>query len=600
MNKQEKNKMGFIPRTLQGWVLILLVLAFTGTFLYGVKSINKIQNDITELKAYADTTLRDSTTFMQPLDIVRMVNESTGKAFDTYVSTQGNLLNIVMVLITVIVIVIPMILNNNFRTSNEIWYKMKVVDAKNKMNENLQKSLDTLNEKSLEGVKAVEEQMNRQKRDIEGHQRKIDEQALTVARQAEEIRTLKENIGKITANYKLEVEHEDSLKQVDKKDSRKEKIEYLEAEINKNKHNYPASGYYELGKLYFEEGEYAKAINKFEMAIEKNPVYIEAYLALTQVYRKDGDYENAWQTIETALGIKPNSSLLEIRGQLFIDMGFWEDALKDITRGLAMANDEGETHCKLRLDELEKHVVHVLQNQDDRPNNLEINVENEKIRMIKVDGGSFSMGASDDDQDAYSDEKPSHRVLLKDYYIGETTVTQALWKLIMDNNPSYFKGDDLPVEQVSWEDCQKFILKLNNITNLSFRLPTEAEWEYAARGGSKSKGFKYSGSDDINIVSWNGENSEGKTHPVKTKKANELGLFDMSGNVWEWNQDWFGEYSNNPQANPTGPVSGRIRIIRGGAWRSRTMNCRVSTRDDNVPDYRDNYLGFRLALDAMS
>ena len=220
------------------------------------------------------------------------------------------------------------------------------------------------------------------------------------------------------------------------------------------------------------------------------------------------------------------------------------------------------------------------------------------FKMVKVAGGTFQMGAtSEQGSDAENDEYPVHSVTLSDYYIGQTEVTQELWEAVMGSNPSYFTGDNRrPVENVSWDDCQEFIKKLNRLTGKNFRLPTEAEWEYAARGGSKSKGYKYSGSNNPDAVAWYGKNSGGKTHPVAQKQANELGLYDMSGNVDEWCQDWYGDYSSNSQTNPTGASTGCYRVLRGGSWYSRARSVRVSFRHDSAPDSRNFNNGLRLAL----
>ena len=225
-----------------------------------------------------------------------------------------------------------------------------------------------------------------------------------------------------------------------------------------------------------------------------------------------------------------------------------------------------------------------------------IHVEGVPFKMIRVDGGSFMMGSPENESSAIYDENPQHQVTLSDYYIGETPVTQALWKAVMGGNPSWWKGDDLPVEQVSWEDCQEFIKQLNNKTGKTFRLPTEAEWEYAARGGRKSHGSKYAGSDDIDKMATNDGNAGRKTHPVKKKSTNELGLYDMSGNVWEWCQDWKGGYSSSAQTDPVGPPSGTFLVLRGGSWGSRARYCRVANRDYNSPDYSNCNIGFRLVL----
>ena len=220
-----------------------------------------------------------------------------------------------------------------------------------------------------------------------------------------------------------------------------------------------------------------------------------------------------------------------------------------------------------------------------------------EFKMVFVEGGTFTMGAtSEQGKYAYKDEYPTHRVTLSDYYIGETEVTQALWQAVMGSNPSYFKGDNLPVERVSYEDVKTFISKLNGKTGKKFRLPTEAEWEYAARGGNKSKRYKYSGSNNIDDVAWYIDNSDDKTHPVKTKRPNELGIYDMSGNVWEWCSDWYGGYSSNAQTNPQGPSSGSYRVIRGGSWRFDARSCRASDRNYGFLSYLRIILGFRLAL----
>ncbi len=223
--------------------------------------------------------------------------------------------------------------------------------------------------------------------------------------------------------------------------------------------------------------------------------------------------------------------------------------------------------------------------------------------MVEVKGGTFTMGAtSEQGGDAYDDEKPAHSVTLSSYHIGETEVTQELWKAVMGSNPSKFYGANRPVERVSWDDSQEFIRKLNAKTGKNFRLPTEAEWEYAARGGSRSQHYKYSGSNTIGNVAWYFDNRyydnnmDNTTHDVATKRANELGIYDMSGNVWEWCSDWYGDYSSSSQTNPQGPISGSIRVFRGGGWNDYARLCRVSYRPGRSPDFRYYLLGLRLAL----
>ena len=234
----------------------------------------------------------------------------------------------------------------------------------------------------------------------------------------------------------------------------------------------------------------------------------------------------------------------------------------------------------------------------DSSQELVFNVNGVQFKMKYVEGGTFMMGASDDDDKAREDEQPTHKVRLGSYYMGETQVTQELWQAVMGDNPSHFKGDRLPVEQVFWVDCQEFVKKINNLTGKTFSLPTEAQWEFAARGGNKSKGYKYSGSNNLDEVAWYEGNSNRQTHQVATKNANELGLYDMSGNVWEWCNDWFDSYyySKSPQENPKGPLSGGRRVVRGGSWNDDGRYCRGSFRGNCIPDDRCNVGGFRLVL----
>lgn len=222
--------------------------------------------------------------------------------------------------------------------------------------------------------------------------------------------------------------------------------------------------------------------------------------------------------------------------------------------------------------------------------------------MVYVQGGSFEMGGSGE-----SDGKPIHSVYLNSYYIGKYEVTQAQWKAVMGNNPSEYKGcPTCPVNKVSWYDVQDYLQKLNTLTGKNYRLPTEAEWEYAARGGNKSEGYIYSGSDNLESVAWYNENSNYQAHPVGQKKPNELGIYDMTGSEAEWCSDWYNEnhdansnyYKNSPKENPKGPNSGYAKVVRGGSWRDYDRGSRVAYRGLNRPDDKDypDY-GFRLVLE---
>ena len=209
--------------------------------------------------------------------------------------------------------------------------------------------------------------------------------------------------------------------------------------------------------------------------------------------------------------------------------------------------------------------------------------------MVNVCGGEFVMG----DGGIFSDNR-RHDVRVDDFAIGKYEVTQELWEAVMGDNPSRFKGARRPVECVSWYDCVVFIDKLNALTGASFRLPTEAEWEFAARGGNSSRGYKYSGSDSIGNVAWYYENGGNQTHDVGLKSPNELGIYDMSGNVCEWCNDWYGRYLSLYQTNPKGPSNGSRRVVRGGSWYRYARCCRVSNRLNVAPGLRYSDIGLRL------
>ena len=227
------------------------------------------------------------------------------------------------------------------------------------------------------------------------------------------------------------------------------------------------------------------------------------------------------------------------------------------------------------------------------------------LEMLLVEGGTFEMGGAD--EDAYEDEKPIHEVKVSSFYMGKYPVTQALWKAVMgvENNPSFFRGDKRPVECVSWEEVQEFIATLNKKTNQKYRLPTEAEWEYAARGGAKGKekNYLYSGSNKLKEVGWYNTNSYDETKEVGLLRPNVLGINDMSGNVFEWCQDWYGgsEYyqeclDKGLVENPQGPSEGTNRVFRGGSWYFNPEICRCTYRLNWIPDFRLSFVGFRLVF----
>jgi formylglycine-generating enzyme required for sulfatase activity len=217
----------------------------------------------------------------------------------------------------------------------------------------------------------------------------------------------------------------------------------------------------------------------------------------------------------------------------------------------------------------------------------------EEIEMVRIPGGGFWMGSQS--EEAGDDEQPVHKVTLNGFRIGKYEVTQRQWQAVMGSNPSKFKGDNHPVEQVSWDDVQDFIRKLNQMSGKQYRLPTEAEWEYAARGGKDGPGNDRYGSPDL--IAWYDGNSGDTTHPVGGKQPNAYGLYDMLGNVWERCSDWYGAYTASAKTNPTGPSAGSNRVIRGGSWYDYARFVRAPYRF-NTPGNRHYDLGFRLAMDA--
>ncbi len=254
------------------------------------------------------------------------------------------------------------------------------------------------------------------------------------------------------------------------------------------------------------------------------------------------------------------------------------------------------------IDDITTLISYVLTGQwpeSSAPETQSFTVNGVTFKMVGVEGGTFMMGALENDPGAPSYERPAHEVTLSSYYIGETAVTQLLWYAVMYGNPSNATGNlTRPVELVSWNDCQTFITKLNQMTGKQFRLLTEAEWEFAARGGNMSNGYLFAGSNTLDDVAWYTDNSGNQSQPVATKLPNELGLYDMSGGVWELCHDFYASdyYSYSPSLNPTGPESGTNHVARGGSFSTDDRGCRVTQRLSVATNNKFNNLGFRLAM----
>jgi len=344
-----------------------------------------------------------------------------------------------------------------------------------------------------------------------------------------------------------------------------------------------AQDYLKEAKDCFEKGDYEcakKNYNLFKIfdgskdisvQIQKSDECLKVLLTADK-YFKDKEYGKAKDCYKTILDKNPKDAYVK----------------KQYEQCLSQLNSHKLSNQASQVSSSNNHIA----NYTEKSANL-------NLEMVAVQGGTFTMGCTPEQGDDCDKEKKTvHQVTLSSFYIGKYEVTQGQWKTVMGNNPSNFKGDSLPVEQVNWNDVQKFIRKLNVQSSKQYRLPTEAEWEYACRGGLQSVHYKYSGSNNPSVVAWYNNNSGGITHPVGRKSSNELGVFDMSGNVYEWCSDWYGDYSNNAQTNPKGPSSGSYRVGRGGSWGSEVGSVRVSYRYIISPNTCYHNLGFRLACSS--
>jgi len=385
--------------------------------------------------------------------------------------------------------------------------------------------------------------------------------------------------------------------------------------------------WYAIGNKQVELKRFADAINSFQKASDLCPnesKYKEKFAEIKKVYEADTRKKNRKANIGIAAIIV---SLVIIAISIFTYKNFEEKKAYAFAKQLNTFNS-----YQTYLDKYPKgsYLYETTEAQEDAlwdeakgsksveryrnylsfyPKGKYSTEANEKIwanylSCVLVLGGTFQMGNND-----VNNEQPVHSVTLRDFHIGRYEVTQRQWEDIMGNNPSYFGGYNLPINMVSWNDVQKFLLKLNSLTGENYRLPTEAEWEYAARGGKKSKGYIYAGSNNLDDVGRYIDNSfknkiipgssyNHTTYKVGSKQPNELGLYDLSGNVCEWCSDSYDKYSSNAQSNPFGPSSGFGKVIRGGSWRSNSQNCRISYRENLRPDQGYDYVGFRVVLSA--
>jgi formylglycine-generating enzyme required for sulfatase activity len=376
-------------------------------------------------------------------------------------------------------------------------------------------------------------------------------------------------------------------------------------------------------ELKIEPKDAVVKINKETISLTNKPIELTPGSYLLEI-EKEGYYGiSEVIKIELRKTIKKSYKLKEKRGDLQFSINPYKTKVKLKSKGKEIANWEGlkiinglqvgnyEIEAKVSGYKTYKKGITIKENETTKINAIMEKGSDFSNNLVFVKGGTFRMGNNNGE----NDEKPVHTVTVNDFYIGKYEVTQKEWKDIMGNNPSYFKGKNRPVENVSWYDAISFCNKLSEEKGLTkfytidgtnvtmnwgangYRLPTEAEWEYAARGGQLSKGYKYSGSNDIDAVAWYDGNSGNKTHAVGTKQPNELGIYDMSGNVWEWSNDWYSDnyYSSSPSNNPQGPSTGSSRVIRGGSWYFDADYCRATYRFSVSPGLSYGFIGFRLA-----
>jgi len=298
-----------------------------------------------------------------------------------------------------------------------------------------------------------------------------------------------------------------------------------------------------------------------------------------------------WPNVALANGLAG-----DVDGNRMLDIQDVTLLIGKVLNGTATVNDNCEVDGRDGIDVAD--VIELIQEVLNPTGKMTFAVDGHLFSLVAVEGGTFSMGSTG--SDAIYNERPVHSVTLSSFHIAQVEVTQALWSAVMGNNPSYYKGDNLPVHRVTWDNCQKFITKLNALTGFEFRMPTEAEWEYAARGGQLTHGYKYAGSNSLDDVAWYMANAGSQPLAVATKLPNELGLYDMSGNVREWCQDYYADYTGTSQVDPTGPTQDEVifksRVNRGGAYNNAATGCRVTSRSDLQQTNSSMSIGMRLAM----
>ena len=574
-----------------GWSLLTLAV-IVGTVVV-VRMIDRLDKIDQRLEKHIDACVSDSVSALHHGDVYELVDKATQESLNTYIDSQGTFLTVLAALITGLVALIgiafPLLTNKGLSDQLRKKINKQVNKQEKKLKEEISEEvkmqekelIERLNTETEEKIKEAKKQIDEKITEIGTDAKsKSDKMGAEMESAKRRIEQIERDVTGIREDLRKRQENFDKNREIENKSPDEQVKEWKKME---EEDRADSDTYFNLGQYYFNKKDYVSASHYFGEAVKNRKNFAEVYPLWAEALEKQGLFDKAWEKLEKAIILNPNKE------------------------GQADKRDSLQQRIHTRTSSFEE--------------TLTIEVSGVNFSMKLVRNGIFLMGATaEQGYDTWFDEHPEHRVMLDDFYIGETLVTQALWKAVMGDNPSHFRGDDCPVESVSWNDVtQRFIPELNLKTGRQFRLPTEAEWEFAARGGNKSKGYKYSGSDNIDEVAWYWKNSgdhilevtdgelnwaknrdnNGKTHPVKRKKPNELGLYDMSGNVWEWCQDWLDEYSGDSQANPTGPKNGLIRVCRGGSWYFNAWYSRVAYRGSNNPEAHDISLGFRLVLDAI-
>jgi len=351
-----------------------------------------------------------------------------------------------------------------------------------------------------------------------------------------------------------------------------------------------AMAYYQRGLAYRGLGELQQALTDLDKAVKLQPNQAKFHEARGDVHRQ-------LQDIETALANYAEAKDLgaETAAQKYEELQQWWTDERRKAKEAEEARKRAEAEQRRREEERRKALSIPIPVTSTSLSNRSTSLSNLTLELVYVEGGTFQMGGTKHDN-----EQPVHAVTVPEFRMGKYPITQAQYEAVMGTNPSYFKGKNRPVEQVSWHNAREFCQKLSELINQPVRLPSEAEWEYAARGGNRSKGYEYAGSNDLGEVAWYSSNSGSETHDVGDKKANELGICDMSGNVWEWCADeWHGNYTNAPNdgsiwSNSDERNSEKKRLLRGGCWDHNSDYCRSQNRNRHAADNRSNYFGFRV------